>query len=99
MTQIVNLRHRKADKVCDRTSVFGNPYHIGKFTRDEACDLYEIYFNNRIKTDIKFKNLVLQLKGFSLGCWCRCYPPCFHPKCKSLRCHVETIIKYLENEA
>ena len=97
MTRIVNCHHHKCDVICDRSSIFGNPFRIVPYTRNEACDLYEIYFHNRIKQDMEFKRRVLGLKNLRIGCWCRCLPPCNNPKCKSHRCHVETIIKYLEN--
>lgn len=99
MTQIVNLKHRKADVICDRRSRYGNMFHIGFHgTRDEVCDKYEKYFNENILTDYKFRASIHSLKGKTLGCWCRCIPECGHEKCKKqLRCHCETIKKYLDN--
>lgn len=98
-TTIVNLRHHKADVNCSRgISIFGNPFIIGRDgTRDEVCDKFVSYFHNKLR-DIYFRNEVLKLKGRKLGCWCKCHPPCYNPKCKSLRCHLETIVEYLENE-
>lgn len=96
MTTIVNIKHTKCDVKCDRTSIFGNPFHIGEFTRDEACDRYIPYFKNKL-TDPDFRAKVLRLKNKILGCWCQCNPPCKNLKCKSLRCHLETIIEYLNN--
>lgn len=97
-TAIVNLRHRKADVSCCRGTIFGNPFDHNKLgiTRDEACDKYEEYFQHRINTDLSFCQRVKALKGLKLGCWCRCDPPCNHPKC-GLRCHVQTIKRYLDN--
>lgn len=96
MTTIVNMRHHKCDIVCDRTSPFGNPYQHGRDgTRNDACDKFKIYFYKKLNDPI-FRDKVLSLKNKKLGCWCRCLPPCNNPKCKSLRCHLETIVEYLE---
>ena len=99
-TTIVNMRCHKPDIDCSRVSIFGNPYEIGRDgTRDEVCDLYEAHFYKKIH-DPGFRAKVLELKGKRLGCWCRCLPPCNNPKCKTHRCHLETILKYLNlNEA
>lgn len=97
-TTIVNLRFHKADINCSRgVSVFGNPFIIGRDgTRDDVCDKFVSYFFNKLR-DNKFREEVLKLKGYKLGCWCRCYPPCNNPNCKSLRCHLETIVEYIDN--
>lgn len=98
-TVIVNLRHHKAEVVCDRSSIFGNPFDFQQLgiTRDEACDRFEDYFNKRLQDD-EFRAKVMALKGKRLGCWCRCSPPCDNPKCKGHRCHLETIVKYVEQQ-
>lgn len=95
---IVNMRCHKPDVCCDRSSIFGNPFDHNRLgiTRDEACDKFEEYFSKRVLTDSEFRAKVLVLKGKKLGCWCRCLPPCNNPKCKIHRCHVESIIKFLE---
>jgi|SRR6185503_7298386 len=97
-TTIVNIRYHKCDISCGRPSIFSNPYIIGRDgTRDDVCDLYNLYFYKKIKNDIKFKSSVLQLKNMRIGCWCRCLPSCNNPKCKPLRCHLETIVEYLNS--
>jgi len=95
-TVIVNMRCHKPDVQCDRFSIFGNPFDFQQLgiTRDEACDRFEEYFYKKLR-DVEFRDKVLALKGKKLGCWCRCLPPCDNPKCKTHRCHVETILKYL----
>lgn len=99
MTTIVNLRHRKCEVICDRTSIFGNPFEIGRDgTRDEVCEKFIPYFNNKL-TDPDFHGKVLALKGKKLGCWCKCEPHCYHDKCKQLRCHLQTIVEFLDYEA
>ena len=97
-TSIVNLRHHKAEVLCGRGSIFGNPYLIGRDgDRNEVCDKFIPYFYKKL-TNPEFRAKVLSLKGRKLGCWCKCSPQCDNPKCKPHRCHVETIVEYLNNE-
>ncbi len=87
-TVIVNLHHTKrCDVYCDRSSIFGNPYDYNQLgiTRDEACELFIPYFKKKL-TNPDFYAKVLALKGKILGCWCV-------PK----RCHVQTIVDFIEN--
>ena len=96
-TSIVNLRHHQAEVNCGRGSIFGNPFSHDRLgiTRDECCDKFVPYFYKKLQ-DSEFRAKVLALKGKRLGCWCRCLPPCDNPKCKTHRCHLETIVEYLE---
>ena len=88
MTVIVNIRKQACDVICDRRSIFGNPYNHQELgiTRDEACELYGVHFKKKLQ-DPEFRDRVLELKGKRLGCWC-----------VPLRCHVQWIVDYLENE-
>ena len=82
---LINLR----DTVkIDRTTVFGNPFKIGKdCSRDESIEKYRTYFYERIRADINFKMRVESLKGKKVfACWCA-------PE----RCHGEVIEEYLNN--
>ena len=101
-TTIVNLRHHMAQVNCSRGySIFSNPYMIGRDgTRDDVCDQFIPYFYKKLLNP-EFHAKVLTLKGKRLGCWCRCIPECNNPKCnnpkcKAYRCHLETIVEYLE---
>ncbi len=96
-TTIVNIRHHECDIYCGRGSIFGNPYNhqLLNITRDESCERFIDYFNHKL-TDSRFRDKVLALRGKRLGCWCRCIPQCNNPKCKPHRCHLETILEYLE---
>lgn len=98
MIEICNLRKQKLieiyDVKVDRTSVLGNPFFMqSEVQRDEVCDKYEVYFNNKVKNkDYKFMNELCNLLKLyeeygklRLFCWCS-------PK----RCHAETIKKWLE---
>lgn len=96
-TSIVNIRHSKCDVYCGRGSPFGNPYEIGRDgTRDDVCELFIPYFKKKL-TNPEFRAKVLALKGKVLGCWCQCNPKCNAKKCITRRCHVETIVDYLDN--
>jgi len=87
-TKLVNLRDKypNYNQKIDRTTQFGNPFHIGKDgTRDEVIKKYRIYFTGRIRKDLKFQKAVKALKGKTLACWCT-----------PLHCHGDVIIEYLE---
>ena len=86
-TTIVNIKHHsKCDVLCCRGSPFGNPYMIGRDgTRDDVCDKFIPYFKKKL-TNPEFRAKVLALRGKKLGCYC-----------VPLRCHVQTIVDYLEN--
>lgn len=95
-TSIVNLRHHTAEVNCGRGTIFGNPYDHNRLgiTRDECCELFKKHFYKKLQ-DQDFRAKVLALKGKKLGCWCKCEPHCGNPKCKSHRCHVETIVEFI----
>lgn len=97
MIQIKNLRNEKPrfeyQVKVDRTSVLGNPFYMAtEAQRDEVCDKYAEYFEEKRKNDVAFLNelrrlykLHRQFGKLELFCWCA-------PK----RCHAETIKKFLE---
>lgn len=103
--QIVNkLKHIETeyDFYIGRPSVLSNPYSHNKNskyakyfvnTRKEAINEYELYFNDKIKTNTKFsieidKMLEIYNKYGKLNLVCFCYP-------KS--CHGDILKKYLMN--
>jgi len=102
MIQIKNLRYEKPkhewDVKVDRTSILGNPFYMqNESQRDEVCDKYEEYFQEKMKNDEEFRreverlcNLHIKHSKLNIFCWCT-------PK----RCHAETIlrgiIKYCSN--
>jgi hypothetical protein len=77
----------------DRRTPVGNPFPLNdESLRDEVCDKYDVWFNNKGLKDPKvvayLNSLRLYLaehKKIILLCWCA-------PK----RCHGETIKKWLE---
>ncbi|WP_244510228.1 DUF4326 domain-containing protein [Natronobacterium texcoconense] len=72
----------------DRDTRFGNPFRLkkdgGDYTRQESVDRYEKWFKKKIRTDPDFRAAVEELRGETLGCWCK-------PKA----CHGDVILAYL----
>ena len=71
----------------DRSTIFGNPFHIGKDgDREAVIDKYNEWFHLRLR-DETFTAAVEALRGKVLGCWC-----------KPLACHGDIISEYLNGE-
>lgn len=84
-TELVNIRHGKADVYIGRGSPFGNPYVLGADgDREEVIRLYRIYFHDKIARDPGFRVQVEALRGKRLGC-----------HCSPLACHGDVILEYL----
>lgn len=82
MTRVVNLRREKYDVYIGRGSKWGNPFAIGiDGTREEVISKYENHFLN----SPELMNSIHELKGKTLGCYC-----------KPLPCHGDVLIKYVE---
>lgn len=75
----------------DRETKFGNPFRLeedgGKYTREESIEAYREWFVEKIRTDQEFRQAVEDLRGQTLGCWCK-------PKA----CHGDVILAYLRNQ-
>jgi hypothetical protein len=85
-TTVVNMRNSAYDVAIDRTSPFGNPFHLGKDgDRTTVLAKYREYFLERVEKDADFKRKVLALRGLRLGCWC-----------SPLLCHGMIIAEWLE---
>jgi hypothetical protein len=70
-------------KLVDRTTLLGNPFHIGPDgSRDEVIAKYEAYVRSRPE----LMALIRELRGWNLMCWCAPLP-----------CHAEVILR-LANE-
>ena len=92
-TTVVNLFKNKYDIYIGRAGkeqdgYFGNPFPLkpGE-TRGATIERYKEYFDNRIANDPAFKARVLELKGKTLGCFCKPYS-----------CHGDIIAEYLNNK-
>ena len=80
---VINIRKYIGDYVyIGRPSIWGNPYNIGADgDREMVVKKYEEYLRKNDELMAKLP----QLKGKTLGCWCK-------PK----QCHGDVLIKLLE---
>lgn len=81
-TVVVNMRKQKHDVKIDRSTKYGNPYHIGADgDRAEVLRKYRAYLlqNPDLVEDAK-----RELIGKRLGCWC-----------KPLDCHGDILIEFM----
>jgi hypothetical protein len=85
-TTVVNMRFAAYDVAIDRSSPFGNPFHLKhESARGTVLHEYREYFYARVNNDPEFRQLVLALRGKRLGCHCA-------PKI----CHGMIIVEWLE---
>jgi hypothetical protein len=98
-TKVVNLKKDTFDVYIGRAGkgqdgYFGNPHTMGGVycshckgyhDRTEAIALYKKEFLKRIQTDTTFKARVLELRGKTLGCFC-----------KPSECHGDVIKEWLD---
>lgn len=104
-TKVVNLRLEKCDvKICrtqdgkipdaPQNGCFGNPFFLKNTADLEERNLviskYKKYFLEKIASDTAFKKAVLDLRGKTLGCFCK-------NKEKEVPCHGDVIVEWLEN--
>ena len=86
-TRVVHCKRERYDVMIDRTTMFGNPFPLSKYSREESIEKYREWFLLRTNVDAFFNEAVQNLKGKILGCWC-----------KPLACHGDVIVEYLENQ-
>ena len=90
-TRVVNLRNEKYDVYIGRAGrgqagYFGNPFPLlPEQPRGSSLEKYRAYFFDRLKTDTEFHRRIHELKGKTLGCFCKPYP-----------CHGDIIAEYLD---
>jgi len=91
-TNIVNLRTEKYDVYIGRAGrgqdgYFGNPFMLlAGQSRGTSLEKYRTYFSDRLKTDPEFRKRIYELKGKTLGCFCKPHP-----------CHGDIIAEYLNS--
>ena len=98
MTRVVNIKFDKYDVYCGRAGkgqdgYFGNIFKNG--TKEQNIDNFRIYFYDRIKNDLEYKRRVEELKGLTLGCFCK--EPFNKQPYVDIPCHVDIIKAYLDN--
>lgn len=92
MTKVVNIYKEPYDVYIGRAGkgkdgYFGNPIRLQKGEDAGATiEKYKEYFYDRLEKDEEFKRRVLELKGKTLGCFCKPKP-----------CHGDVIVEYLDN--
>jgi uncharacterized protein DUF4326 len=84
MTIVVNCKTDNYDVLIDRTTMWGNPYRIGRDgTREEVIEIYEVFLRQSEYHLMRLPELV----GKVLGC-----------HCKPLPCHGDVIIKIMKEK-
>lgn len=92
-TRVVNLRQERYDVYIGRAGkgqdgYFGNPFPLAHGEpRGASLEKYRAYFYKRLETDPEFKRRIHELKGKTLGCFCKPYP-----------CHGDIIAEYLDSQ-
>lgn len=85
ITKVVHCKKEKYDVYIGRPTYFGNPFEIGiDGDRKEVIEKYKDWFTMQIKTNYIFRTQLENLRGKTLGCWC-----------KPLPCHGDVIADYL----
>lgn len=100
-TRVVNLRVSAYDVYIGRAGhgqdgYFGNPYPVDTVCtrcqrlhkkREDTIPCFKAYFDERVGSDVAFRDRVLQLKGKTLGCFCA-----------PGRCHGEVYVDWLDGD-
>lgn len=98
-TTVVNFLREPYDEYIGRAGkgkdgYFGNPHPIGycylckrTHDREDAIQEFKKYFYERVNKDLGFMIRVLELKGKTLGCFC-----------KPLSCHGDVIAEWLDSQ-
>ena len=82
---IDNERFPKVD------SIWANPFKINENTsRIEAIEQYKTYITNKINNGEISKEMLLDLKGKQLGCWCK-------EENKNIQCHGDILVELVKN--
>jgi hypothetical protein len=83
-TRVVHCKREKYDIYIGRPSKWGNPFMIGKDgNRQEVIRKYREY----ILSNDKLLNDLHELKGKTLGCWC-----------KPSACHGDVLVELIEEK-
>jgi hypothetical protein len=71
-TRVVNCKREPFDIYIGRPSKWGNPFKIGRDgSREEVIHKYKDMITANVQL---LKQIPVELKGKSLGCWCKPYP-------------------------
>lgn len=64
----------------------GNPYPESKYGRDRCIEMFREDFEERLESDPEFRSAVENLRGETLGCYCKPKP-----------CHGDVILGYIRS--
>lgn len=71
----------------------GNPYTLSRAeSREASIQAFRADFHARLSVDQAFKDAVEDLRGKTLGCWCRSVDE------DTPRCHADVIATYLDED-
>ena len=88
---MVNIRKESCDVYIGRAGhgkdgYFGNPFRLdAEMARGGTLESYRKYFYHRLSTDEEFRGRIGELRGKTLGCFCKPNP-----------CHGDVIKEYLD---
>lgn len=69
-------------------SSFANPFAVKQYGREESIRLYREYIIDKLQKDPKLMDEFRQLRGKTLGCWC-----------KPEACHGDVLLELLEDDS
>ncbi len=70
-TKVVHCKKEKYDVYIGRPSKWGNPFSIGEDgTREEVILKYDRWINHSKQKQLR-QDIMKELKGNILGCWCK----------------------------
>lgn len=90
-TRVVNIRKESCDVYIGRAGhgkdgYFGNPFRLdAEMARGGTLESYRKYFYHRLSTDEEFRGRIGELRGKTLGCFCKPNP-----------CHGDVIKEYMD---
>jgi hypothetical protein len=83
---IQNDETGKKERFPKLQSVFANPFKVGKDgSREQVLDMYKAYITDKLDEDPVLRQVLLELEGKNLGCWC-------HPE----PCHGDVLLELLQ---
>lgn len=90
ITKVVNRYKEPFDVYIGRSgkgekSLWGNPYSIKEYGREECLNLYRRYIFDRLTNEIGLSEELRKLKGKTLGCFCKPQP-----------CHGDILVEMME---
>lgn len=83
-TVVVNKYKESYDVYIGRGSIWGNPYTVEQYGRDECIEMYRKYISKRLLNEPNLSVELRKLIGKRLGCFCKPKP-----------CHGDVLIEMI----